>query len=177
MSFDVINLIVLPNLNINTLLGYHLFTAIEFTFYLLIFREILSGNFIRQLISWMIPLVWVFKLIDITYITGTDQFDNVAITIQALTCIILCICFFHQTLQQLRIGRLECYPPFWICAGILVYFSGSLFIFLFSTYIVNQGNSFYFLHWSLHTFFSLLKYVAFSIGLWWTSPTLKTYPS
>lgn len=174
---DVVNSFLLPFFDIGTLVGYHLFTAIEFTLYMLFFLQILYNIYVRKGLKWLILIFWLYKLLDVIVFTGTHHFDTIAITLEAIICMICCLYFFHQTLQQLQVQHLERFTPFWVCTGILIYFSGNLLLFLFSSYIFQQSYNFSLAHWSLHAFFSILKYTAFSIGLWWTYPTLKMSPS
>ena len=174
---DIINAFLLPYLGISSLVGFHAFTAIEFTLYLFIFRQIIENSFLCRFIIWIVLAFWIYKLIDVTFLTGEQTFDSTATTIEAVSCIFFCLYFYHQTLQNLPVESLERYPPFWICAGILLYFSGNLLLFLFSSYILHQGYQYSLVHWSVHAIFSLLKYAAFSIGIWWINPTLKTSPS
>ncbi|WKN44583.1 hypothetical protein [Tunicatimonas pelagia] len=108
----------------------------------------------------------LFKIADILWITGISKMDTIAITVSSFFFTSSSLLFYWQILQRMEVEAIERYPLFWINSGILCYFAGNLITFMFINYIAKQGYEYFVTHWLLHNFFSLFKYLAFSIGLW-----------
>ncbi|MEM8969004.1 MAG: hypothetical protein AAGE93_21485 [Bacteroidota bacterium] len=156
----------MPRFNNESTILLHFYTLSEFIILALFFRTIIYNDTIKKGLILMIIVFGLFKIVDMVLITGTEKLDSLAITISSFFFTGLALLFYWQTFQRLEVEALERYPLFWINTGILFYFAGNLITFMFSNYITQQGYEYFITHWLLHNFFSLFKYVAFSIGLW-----------
>ncbi len=144
---------------------YYLFTCFEFGLLTYVFAEGIKP-FFRPIFFLAIALFFlIFILIDMIWISGIAQFNSYSTAIEGLILIFFALIFFYKTLHELKIRFLEREPLFWISAGVLLYFSSSLFIFLFSNY-VNSSTTALFIIWGIHGIFSILLNVFYSTALW-----------
>ena len=84
------------------------------------------------IISW--PAFVIFSLWDIVR-TNPSMWDlhnhNMVLystTIESLLMLFWILIYFYNTIRTLRIPNLLTYPFFWICSGLLIYYSSFLFI-------------------------------------------------
>ena len=165
VSNAIINLlnVILAASDINNLLIMQLYTLLEFTFLTLLYRAIVRRKIIRKAATFCLAAFFIFKVIDMRYITGLYQIDTWAITIESMVMIVFGFFCFAQLLDE-RNSTLVGKPVFWINTGILVYFSGSFFIFLYSTYIFSNAEEYY-MYWSIHNMLVIVRDVLFAIGM------------
>lgn len=144
---------------------YYGFTIGEFLLLGMVFSQaiipFLSKTFFRLITLFFL----CFVAIDMIWLSGINQFNNYSTAIEGLLLIFFSIVFFYKTLKELKIRDLEKEPLFWISTGVLLYFSGSLFIFLFTNY-VNSSNTALLIIWGIHAIFRILLNLFYSITLW-----------
>lgn len=92
-------------------------------------------------------------------------FNSYARTFEALLMLCLCVVAFYNFYTKEEDIFIEKSPEFWIVIGILFYFSGAFFSFLFSTDILSKPPERLY-SWVLHNISNLLKNILFAIGLW-----------
>lgn len=151
----------------NTLL-LQVFTGVECCCYSLYFLALFRKPNPRKFIITTLVFFECFKVVDILYLTGPNRLDNEAIVLESLLLVGYSVCYLLQQLNAMELKQPHTFPPFWICAGIIFYFSGNLVLFLFSEYVVSQGLNYYAANWIIHFLFSLLKYIAFTIGIYFS---------
>ncbi|MDQ6609800.1 MAG: hypothetical protein M3Y85_08270 [Bacteroidota bacterium] len=89
--------------------------------------------------------------------------DSIQIGIE--TIIILSASFFYLYEQMNNTTTLFIYtkPAFWILLGIVLYLSGSFFVYIFANYLTPKELREY---WIITNFFSILKNVFFCIAIY-----------
>ncbi len=149
----------------NQSLVYWIFTFIEFGLISYIFAKAIIP-FLPPSFFWgMSTFFLLFLIIDMIWISRIDQFNNYSTAVESLIIIFFVLLFFYKTLKELKIKYLEREPIFWFSTGSLLYFSSSLFIFLFTNY-VNSSTRALFIIWGIHGIFSILLNLFYSIALW-----------
>lgn len=151
----------------NQNLVYFIFTLTEFLLLTYVFAwgifPFLSLHFFKRISLFF----FLYVIVDMIWISGLQQFNNYSTAVESLIVIFYALTFFYKTLQELKIRYLEREPLFWISTGVLLYFSSSLFIFLFTNY-VNSSERALFIIWGIHGIFSLGLNLFYSIALWVT---------
>lgn len=82
---------------------------------------------------------------------------------ESLIIIILSLLFFKKTLGSLEYSNILNNPQFWMNSGLLIYFTGNLFLFAFGNLIHN--DSLYYL-WHIHNFIQLIYSSLLAIAFW-----------
>lgn len=164
---DSINLLFFRRNHLPTAILFHIYTVLEFCVLALLYKHLFHKERIKKNINIVILLFFVFKILDISFFTSIQESDTLAMTLESVVMITFGILYFDQVLREMVIPNLEKHPVFWINSGILIYFSGSLFLFLFSDFIFSfSGQISYWSFWSIHSLLTIIKYTLFSIGLW-----------
>ena len=164
-----IGLHIFGNLRSNNLFVFHVYTLLEFFLLMLLYRNLLHASFAKRVINRTLLFFLVFKVVDVFFVTGFYQFDALAVTIESATLIVLSLWYFSQLLNE-RTSNIKGFPPFWINSGILIYFSSSFFIFLFSAEIINDVERYY-LYWSIHDTLVIVRDLLFTVAMavWYRS--------
>ena len=147
----------IPNLQL-----IKLFTIVEFTFLGLFYLK-----FFRSKIHlWLIYVtLFCFYGLSLYHVLSVDQGSNIFISLSAiegLALISLSVICFYELIKKIEYTSIFENPIFWVNSSILIYFSGNLFLFIFSNYILHEpDNRVWILHNILNIFFNTLLIVAF----------------
>lgn len=158
--------IILRSYHIPNLFVGHLYTMAEFSLiayvYHMEFRKFLPARFML----WLIGLFIGFSIVNILFIEGFYSNNSYQKTLESVLLILITLLYFYKTAKELKVARIEQAPLFWLSTGVLTYFCGSLFIFIFSNYLLTYSQELGIKIWAIHAFFLLLFYLANSIALW-----------
>ena len=147
----------------STILIFHIYTMLEFLLLLLLYYKMGHSEGIQKATIFCMVAFCMFKVVDIFFITGLNQIDTLAIIVESIVMIAFSFLFFAQLINE-RVPSLAVFPPFWINSGVLIYFSSSFFIFLFSTYIL-QDTKQYYVYWSIHNILIVVRDILFTIAM------------
>jgi hypothetical protein len=136
-------------------------------------------------ISWskkIVILLVIFTLILTVWShlgTGRDfnRLDSFALSVGNLAMIFMSLLFFYQLLNTLEIKNLLTYPHFWICVGILIYFSGAFFTFIFAEYIAFSKDEAITQYFQIQAYFLFFHRIFLAIGLWFSKTPPQLSPS
>lgn len=143
----------------------HLYIPIEFALLGWMYQLYLHRLYPRYIIPLIIVIFTLFSVVNSVFIQSIKTFNTNARAVENLLLIIFAVSYFYKLLKELKIRYLEKNPMFWINTGILIYFSGSLFLFIFSNYsIIDKSISR--LTWIIHAFLNIFINIIYSIGLW-----------
>lgn len=150
-----------PNLFIS-----HFSSIIEFAIicwaFSLVLREWIGLKFFYA-------LVLVFALTSIAnsvFIQPIHTNNSYAKALEYSLIIILSILYFFKLSKDVSVLKLERDSFFWFNAGALIYYSGSLFIFLYSNYILKYSVDLGMRIWFVHALFYLVYNICLSVSLW-----------
>lgn len=158
--------VVLANHEINNLPVLHVFTIFEFVlmsyFYLSVLKEETAG----RIIKYLLILFPVFCILNFLFFQSIYQFNTYARPVEALIIMGCSLAYFGQSNDAETRWLLN--PINWINTGILLYFSGALFIFSFSNLTVNELSEKYhainILMWNIHATLLLIMYLLIAFG-------------
>jgi hypothetical protein len=143
----------------------HVFSAVQFTLLWLVFAKRLIPPFSKRFFWGILTAFWFFAIICAIWIDGIYNFNAHARSFGAILIIFFCLCYFYQRLRKLDLENLEADPLFWVATGSLIYFSGSLMLFIISNYIL-PDESMSFSLWGVHGIFNTFNNLFFMIALW-----------
>jgi hypothetical protein len=105
----------------NTFSG-NLSTTVDFTFYLYVIREVVHSRGAKRFL-----LVFLFAYPAVALLTilliQRHGFHTMTYALGCLLIIIFCIYYFWELFQRPNSVNLGRQPAFWICSGLLFYFS------------------------------------------------------
>lgn len=152
----------------NNLYIFHLFTVVEFIlislFYIFYFKQ-----YFKPII--FITLLPLFIIITITeyYIKGANCMNNISTSVESILFVSYSLFLYFFVMKKSLIENLLSSSIFWLNSAVLIYFSGNLLLFLFSSYLAETENKNYFILWAtIHSFFNITFNLLLSIGFWKT---------
>jgi len=109
----------------STTILYNFFSSVEFLFYMYVLREIIRSPQVRKIIF---HIAWINLLLGVgntLFIFKTGSYNSVTYALGCLLIAIICIFFFFELFQSTSSINLIRLPAFWICAGLLFYYTCS----------------------------------------------------
>jgi len=160
--------IYLTLLKTNNLPVLHIFTIIEFLFISVFYAQVLKEKIFQKFIYGMMIIFPVLCIVNFMYFQDITKFNTNTRPIEALLVIIYSLIYFAQNNEDNIIVKWESNPINWISTGLLLYFSGALFIFSFSNITsstsVSKNHNLDILIWTIHATLLLLMYLLFAKG-------------
>jgi hypothetical protein len=152
----------------------HLYTAAGLLCLAWFYQKVLNG-FINVWIIWSVTaLFMLFTVINSLFIQPVMTFNSNALTIESVLITILSLFTFTFLLNDSvrQSGGHDTKSLSWINSGLFIYYSSSLLIFYFgATFTRTFSSQLNQYTWILHSFFSMVMYTCFFIGLWKRSKT------
>jgi hypothetical protein len=80
--------------------------------------------------------------------------------------LVLALTYLYRLFRELPVERVQDMPMLWIAFAVLIYFGGTLFLFLFNNYLIDNEPGTHRAIWVLHNMLNVSKNVFLSIALW-----------
>lgn len=161
--------LVLFLFKLNNMPLLHLYVAAGLICLVLFYQAVL-GKFISEKITWGITIVFLaFTLVNTLFIQNILTYNSYALTVESVIIIILSLFTFMLLLNDIfRESRTRLVKSLnWINSGLFIYYSSSLLIFYFGDLITSFSQSHLVKYtWVAHSFFSMIMYTCFFVGLW-----------
>ena len=156
----------LPLLHLHTLLEYFLISS----FYL----KVYSSRIIKSIILKLLLLGGALIICNSLFIQSVYTFNSYGRTLSQVLIVFYTLQFYFvkQELKQLHIPKefIE-----FINAAFLIYYAGSLFIFMSSNLLINDQTSSHEVLWTINSILSFLSQLIILTGVWkLTSIQLKS---
>lgn len=134
-----IGVLVFYCLKWNNLFFFHIHTFVEFTLISWIFVRLTEKHWMKIAISSILPLFMLFSICTILFIENVVGFNSIQRHVEASIIILYVIMYIIETADYS--GELWHEKPFLIFAlGLLLYFAGSLFVFIFANEMFSTGK-------------------------------------
>ena len=148
----------------NNMPVFHLYAVLEFTLCALFFRSVFSGTRLARFFPAAIISFVVFSALNVFFMQDIFSFNSYPRTIAAVTIIVLCLVHMYRMLGRKQ-DKAEGKSSLTISVGLLLYFSGSLFLFMFSRYLLASRPAVE-LGWSVHAALVLTMYLFFAAAFY-----------
>jgi len=157
----------------NNMPFFHLYILMEYLFLLQVFRymfeESISKNIWRTLgIGYLI--IWVFNVISGE---GWWGFPDYIHALEAIVMIVLIILWFLKMLREKTILQPIKTFEFWMCTGLLVFFTGSFLLFLFPKFLIDTSTEVFKVIWNMNCILIILLSLTYTIALLWVRKMTK----
>jgi hypothetical protein len=141
-------------------LSTRVFTIIETLFLALFFINILPK--VSKLIFKILTLLFfIFSVYDLKNSNATE-FDSISTGLECILFISFSIIYLYERISKVD-GFVYDLPEFWVVFGIIIYFSGNFFIFIFAQNSLNQ-NSFKETFNTINAISSIIENIMFLIA-------------
>jgi len=170
LSFGILNL---KGKNVN--IPQSIETMLYFLVLTMVYNFTLGGRYKKLFLAAAI----FFPTFAVSNLLFGQQNDNNTYS-QALRSIILiayCILYCYRLLVDLPVQHLQRVPMFWFNSAILIFNAGTLFLFLFTSYLVEVLNNDLLIYWTFHNILSIVQYSVIMVGLWQDLRNIKSRSS
>jgi hypothetical protein len=130
LSFLVLNSAI-QNVSNKEFLSYRIYTAIECLCFLTFFHFILLNPKAKKALLGFTVLFICISIYDLTQ-TKAESFDSLPTMVECLILIALSIFYFYEQLTDSSSLFLYNTANFWIIVGVILFFSGSFFVFIYA---------------------------------------------
>jgi hypothetical protein len=157
--------IILGKNGINNMPIGQLFTIGECLFLCCFYFQLTSNPLAKQLLQWLAGLFTLLFFLNMRFFQDIFTYNSYSRTLEAFLMMIVSIGFLQQQLS-IKETTLQAWfhsSYLWITIGLLIYFSGSLFLFFFSE-VISQRMMFYRFGWAMHAVLILLLYTTAAIA-------------
>jgi len=158
----------LASYKMNNLPILHVFTILEFLCISIFYIQTLKDKMIKRIIVSMMVIFPLACVINFMYFQDITRFNTNTRPLEALLVMIYSLLYFAQNTNDTFEKKWEESPINWVSSGLLLYFSGALFIFSFSNYTSSDMNTRYqqlnLLIWNIHATLLLIMYLLFAKG-------------
>ena len=161
-----LNLFAIMHSHHNNLPLLHIYTVLEFLTLTFYFIKIgLKETALR--FSYLLMLIFpVLCLLNVLFFQSKYQYNSYVRPLEGILLIGFCLNYFSESTEWgvLKLENFKVYN--WINAGILIYFCGALFLFIFSNFFtryLSQNSSMLLL--DLHDTLVVIMYILFTVGI------------
>jgi hypothetical protein len=98
-------------------------------------------------------------------------------TASSIPLLLFCVIYFYRLLIDLPAQHLHKHPMFWICTAILIYNAGTLFLSIFTHYLVEVLANDFVLYGNFTLIMAIIQQLVVLIGLWQDLRNIKSHSS
>jgi hypothetical protein len=147
----------------------HLYTILE-TVLLLFFFIQLANNRKSKIVLWTLLVAFPLAcIINWMFFQNASNFNTYTRSVEAVLIIGAAAYYWLSSSKENIDIPWTDNPLNWIVSGLLLYFAGALFLFLFSNYLevvhkTKPDDPVYYIIWLIHGCFVVVMYILFGIG-------------
>lgn len=144
----------------------HFYTLGECWFLSLFYREVLDKDSIFQRhFSRIVPTVMILVVCNTLFLQSIFEFNSYAKTLVQFLIILYALDYSFRFSEREGVTSFNDQPLRLVNAAILVYYCGSLFIFMSNHFALRMGNAIKIL-WDINTVLNLIFQIAVLVALW-----------
>jgi hypothetical protein len=148
---------------INNMPAFHFFTVATFILCSLFYKKALVSTKIEKFIVPILFIFLAFAICSTVLLQGFLELNTYTLSIETVTIIAYCLFLFYRLLGADISSLKKNAPLIWINTAFFLYFSGSLFLFLFPQF-TTAPEWVYNMGWIIHGVLVLLMYIFISIA-------------
>jgi len=143
---------------------YHVYLLIEGPGLLLLFRYRFKEKRIRKGLKIGAISLFVLTIANTIFLQDLDQLPSNIRTLESLTMCFLSLFYFRYVFIERKVRQLDKSFWFWVNAGILLYFTSNLLLFMFTNLLLNRDDKLFLGVWTIHASLNFLLYGCYAIG-------------
>lgn len=142
----------------------HIYTVVEFLLLSMFYRQLFKGRKLYRLIPVVVIIYTLFCIANTILWQRLTTYNSYSRSAEAILVMIYAIAYFKDMLDE-RLSIPYQQTVTWLNAGLLLYFSGSLFLFVCGNLIMTS-LSLNTIIWNIHASLVLFMYILFAIGFY-----------
>ena len=143
---------------------FYLFASVticEYTLFTLFLYFAIQERKFKYIIILGSLVFYTMAIINLIY-KKSSTFDSLSASVEAILIIVYSILYLYEQIQDPEVMYVYHTKKFWIVVAFFLYFSSTLFLFVYAAALTNQEHKNY---WFINDFFNVLKNVFFCISL------------
>ncbi|HEY8937432.1 MAG TPA: hypothetical protein VIM65_19540, partial [Cyclobacteriaceae bacterium] len=116
---------------------------------------------------------FIFGMINLLFYQKSS-INTYTLIAESILVIIFSLYYFYWLLKELPTTQLQRLPMFWLNSGHIIYFSGNLFLFVFTSYLVNVLNNNLLVYWTIHNILGIIEGFMIIVALWLDLRNIKS---
>lgn len=132
---------------------FSLFTVLEYSFFAAFIYTNFKKKIFKQVLLGISFLFYTFCAISYFSEKGY-YFDSLPASIESILVIIFCVFYFYEQINNPDVSFIYSSKKFWIVTAFLIYLSGTLFLFIYTSNLSKKEQDFY---WPINLVFNTLK--------------------
>lgn len=145
----------------NNMPAFHLATWMQALMIVFIFDGIFNG--LRKTIVRLIALLFVlFSICSIFFFEGLYEFNTLQNYVANIFIILICLFFFAQLMIEAKVANPWKESSFVLAANLLIYYAGTLFVFIMANRIDSIAPNL----WYFHSILFVILTLGYTIVLW-----------
>lgn len=118
----------------------------------------------------------IFAFINVLFIQKSS-INSYTLVLNSIVVIAFTLYYFFWLLKELPAVQLHRLPMFWVNAAYIIYNSANLFLFVFTSYLVNVLNNRLLVYWTLHNIVGIIQASMMIVALWMDLQNIKSLSS
>lgn len=94
--------------------------------------------------------------------------DDIAMAIESIVFMVYALITYFNLIKTLEYENIFSNPVFWFNTAVLVYFAGSLFVFVFSNRLLAYSQKASYHLWAIHSVCNIMYNLLIATGFWKT---------
>lgn len=136
------------------------FTIIEYSIFSFVLYTILENKIFRKIIIFSSIAFYIFTFIYFITVKETS-FDSLPASIEAILIVAYSIFYLFDQMNKPQVMFIYQEPTFWFIVGFIIYFSGTLFLFIQASHLDREiRNNF----WKINLFLNIAKNILFAVA-------------
>ncbi len=118
--------------------------------------------------KWFLTIGIFFLIVAGVNLLLVQQMDNNTYTkvLRSIFVTSYCVVYCYRLMADLPVQHLHRVPMFWYNSGILIFNAGTLFLFLFTNYLVEVLHDDLLIYWTFHNILNIVQVLVILFGLW-----------
>lgn len=161
IAADALSLLLLSH-GRSTWFIVNLFFIAQFFLLYACFRSSIANRYL----DGSFALFVAFALLNYFFWEQPNTFNTSTAYVGGIFLMLVALLYLQKLLKKNVTESVMNLPLLWISYGILTYYAGTLFLFLFNNYLVKYYPESHYYIWMLHNLLNITKNVFFSVALW-----------
>ena len=144
---------------------YNIYVMIEGLGLILLYRYRFPNQEISRWLPWIAGALALIIPINAFLIQGFELIPTYVRSLEAVALVFLSLFYFRQVFRERKVKYLDRSFWFWLNAGILIYFSPNLLLFMFTNELMTISDPLFLAVWSIHAGLNFIFYGFYSIAV------------
>lgn len=136
------------------------FTIIEYTLFTIFLYRTVKEKIIKYILAVGSIIFYAIAIFSL-FSEKKETFDSLPASVESILAIIYIICFLYEQIKDPQNAFIYYSKQFWIVLAFFLYFSSTLFLFVYADNLTNEQHNNY---WNINFIFNILKNTLFSLS-------------